>query len=128
MKIISFLLQYLPNHYDYQVVFMQRNLDEVLQSQQKMLKSLGEQTDKYAPDEMAQQYRNHLRLVMQWLERQPNVSVLYVNHRDVIDDPLTQVARIEAFLKLGLDLSAMAMAVNADLYRNKEHSPVEEEP
>ena len=37
VKIISFLITYLPEAYDYRVVFMQRDLSEVIASQNRML-------------------------------------------------------------------------------------------
>ena len=45
IKIISFLLKDLPPQHNYQVVFMRRNLQEVLASQTKMLKRRGEASD-----------------------------------------------------------------------------------
>ena len=48
VKIVSSLLRWLPETYSYQVVFMQRNLDEVVASQNKML------ADRGAPQDEAQ--------------------------------------------------------------------------
>ena len=41
VKIISSLLEYLPREYHYKIIFMERDLQEVLASQQKMLKTVG---------------------------------------------------------------------------------------
>src|SRR5262249_16263192 len=41
VKVISFLIKDLPDENDYRVLFMRRDLDEVLASQQKMLDRLG---------------------------------------------------------------------------------------
>jgi hypothetical protein len=45
VKIISFLLTWLPDTYDYGVIFMERNLDEVVMSQNAMLRHRGHATD-----------------------------------------------------------------------------------
>ena len=45
VKVISFLLQYLPPDQTYQVVFLRRNIDEILASQRKMLIHRGEDPD-----------------------------------------------------------------------------------
>ena len=42
VKVISFLLTYLPESYDYQVIFMRRDLNEIVASQNKMLDARGE--------------------------------------------------------------------------------------
>ena len=62
LKVISFLLKDLPDDNAYQIVFMRRDIDEVLTSQNKMLEHRGEQD---ATDDaiMAEAYRNHLASV-----------------------------------------------------------------
>src|SRR5919108_6386357 len=45
VKIISFLLTWLPETYDYRVIFMDRDIEEILRSQSKMLVSRGEDPD-----------------------------------------------------------------------------------
>src|SRR5205823_8443687 len=42
VKIISQLLYFLPASHQYKIVYMKRDLDEVMQSQQKMLHKKGE--------------------------------------------------------------------------------------
>src|SRR5574342_806932 len=46
VKIISALLEYLPPGHKYRIVFMQRNMDEILASQREMLLRRGEPTDR----------------------------------------------------------------------------------
>ena len=41
LKVISFLIKDLPDDNDYRVIFMRRDLDEVLASQNKMIQRLG---------------------------------------------------------------------------------------
>src|SRR5262245_12033356 len=42
LKVVSLLLYHLPPGFEYRVVFMRRNLDEILRSQEKMLNRRGE--------------------------------------------------------------------------------------
>ena len=127
IKIISALLEHLPNYFQYNIIFMQRDMAEILQSQQKMLKSLGEPTDRYSQEELARRYQVHLHTIMDWLNQQPNMAVLYMNHHDVIQDASAQAAKIEDFLQLGLDTRAMAAVVNAQLYRTKTPNAIRED-
>jgi hypothetical protein len=128
VKIISALLEHLPDEHHYKIIFMQRDMTEILQSQQKMLIARGEATNRYTPDELTQHYQAHLQAVMAWLDQQANMSVLNMNHGDVLHDPIAQAEQITRFLECGLDASAMAAAVDASLYRNKTHPPVRKEP
>jgi hypothetical protein len=119
IKTISFLLQDLPLDVNYRVLFMRRNLDEVLRSQNKMLERNGA-TGAGAPDDkMRQNYELHLRKVHYWLTHKPNFQVLYLDYSAVVEDPRREATRIKAFLGRALNVEAMASAVESGLYRNR---------
>ena len=123
IKTISFLLQDLPLDLNYQVLFMRRNLDEVLRSQNKMLERKGA-ADKGAPDEkMRLNYESHLQRVYWRLNHTPNFRVLYLDYPAVVENPAREARRINEFLGGHLDVDAMARAVESSLYRNRQPSP-----
>ena len=120
IKTISFLLQDLPLNLHYKVIFMRRNLDEVLRSQNKMLERSGA-GDTLVPDEkMRKNYEQHLRKVYYRLDRSPNFEVLYLDYPAVVENPKREAERINAFLGGGLNVVAMSSAVETDLYRNRQ--------
>jgi hypothetical protein len=59
VKIISYLLLHLPATYDYRVIFMQRDLDEVMASQRKMLTHRGEDPNKLEEHKLKEVMRKH---------------------------------------------------------------------
>ena len=59
VKIISFLLPHLPETNNYRVLFMRRNLQEVLASQAKMLERRGEKSDT-SDEKMLELWKDHL--------------------------------------------------------------------
>ncbi len=120
VKVISVLLQHLPPGYTYRVIFMHRQIAEVLASQRKMLIRRGEPTDKVSDERLAQLYRKHLRQVEDWLAQQSNFSVLYVTYNDVLKDPLPHVRRINQFLGGRLDEEQMVTIVDPTLYRQRQ--------
>src|SRR4029453_783525 len=80
IKTISFLLQALTLELNYQVLFMRRDIDEVLRSQNKMLERNGV-VDALVPDEkMRRNYELHLKKVYYRLNRTPNFNVLYLDY------------------------------------------------
>jgi sulfotransferase family protein len=116
-KMISQLLYDLPASEKYRIVFMERDLDEILISQEKMLKRLNR---KPAPaDKIGRSYASHLDRLRQWLARQEHMAVLHVSYNDLIDQPAAEAARIGAFLGDGLDVEKMAGTVDPSLYRNR---------
>jgi hypothetical protein len=119
VKIISFLLKDLPDDCYYKVIFMQRDLEEVVASQNKMLARRGEQADGSDDSRMMRNYRSHVRKVEALVGDRPNLEWLEVRHREVLDDPARQARRVARFVGGRLDLAAMAAAVDRQLYRNR---------
>lgn len=119
IKVISFLIRYLPAHYRYHVIFLEREMAEILASQQKMLIRRGKEPNKVDDAMMAASYLKHLQQVFRYLEEQPNFRTLRVQYRSAVDDPLGQARRVQEFLNLPLDISAMAAGVDPELYRNR---------
>lgn len=118
VKIIAFLLEHLPETHNYRVVFMNRRLDEVLDSQSTMLDRLGE-ADETDNGRMRQLYINHLARTRTMLSHRPHFQVHHVRYADVIEDPLGNARAVSHFLGRGLDTEAMASVVRPELYRNR---------
>ena len=109
IKAVSMLLYDLPPRFSYRVVFMLRNLDEVLASQKEMMKrrgTLGSGVDDRA---MRVHFETHLQKLKAWLAGRPNFSVLYCDYGDLLRDPGNTVRRIDEFLGGGLDQGTEAM-------------------
>ncbi len=119
VKMISALLRHLPPEYKYKVIFMQRDIAEVLASQEKMLIRRGEPADKVDDQKMAAIFRRHLAQVKAWLDKQPNLEVLYLDYGQTVQKPLAQAQTVTDFLGGSLDASAMAAAVDSSLYRQR---------
>jgi len=119
VKMVYRLLYDLPDSYAYRVVFMQRDLAEVLASQKKMLKRSGKAGSLLGDDRMAELFEAELDKCGKWLREQPHFSVLYVNYREMIQNPSAACRRVNDFLGGGLDVAAMAATVDASLYRNR---------
>jgi Sulfotransferase domain len=120
IKTISFLLQYLPLDLNYRVVFMRRDIAEVLRSQNKMLERSGAKDPVVPDDRMRRNYEFHLKKVFYCLDHVPNFQVLYADYPEVVANPLAEAKRINAFLGGRLDVQAMASAVDTGLYRNRQ--------
>ena len=118
IKVVSSLLNHLPANNAYKVVFMRRNLHEVLASQTKMLKRRSEESHTEDQDLMTM-YEAHLDKVEFQLRFRPNFEALYVNYADVVAEPDREARRIAAFVGGNLDVDRMASAVDGSLYRNR---------
>jgi len=119
VKVISALLEHLPAEYSYKIIFMERDIREILASQKKMLAHRNEES-RIGDAELEEQFRNHLSVVKPWLVRQPNMDVLYVSYNEMMRDPEPFCRKVVDFLGLPLDFQRMASVPNQDLYRNRE--------
>ena len=118
VKVISFLLKDLPDTNNYKVIFMRRDLSEVLKSQQKMLERRGE--DNETEDErMYELWKDHLWRVDYFMKHADHLEFVNVPYKEVVSDPLAQAKRMQEFLDLPLSAEQMAGAVDSKLYRNR---------
>jgi hypothetical protein len=120
VKMIAELLKYLPATYQYRVIFMRRNMQEILASQREMLVRRGEPTDRVSDEDIAGMFEVHLEKVQDWLEDQPNVDVLYVSYNDLLEDPAPHARAINRFLGGGLDVERMVETIEPSLYRQRQ--------
>ena len=118
IKVVSSLLQYLPNDNFYKVVFVIRDLREVLASQQKMLDRRDE-VNESEDETMMKMFEQHLEKVKFQLRFREYFDVLYVNYRDVLENPQREAERINDFFGGVLDVDAMVAVVDPNLYRNR---------
>jgi hypothetical protein len=119
VKIISALLGHLPSQYQYKIIFMHRDLGEILASQKQMLVRRGEATDKIDDDTLGGLFQKHLLQVEKWISQQSNVGVTYVNYNDILQNPEPDIQKVVQFLDINLDKSLMMGVPEQNLYRQK---------
>jgi len=120
VKIISLLLKGLTAENNYKVLFIDRDLDEVIASQNKMLINRGEPVNPQKDEKMKSDFKKHLDNIKKILNNKEYFDVLYLNHREIIKNPVQQAIKINQFLGGNLDIEKMAESVNPKLYRNRK--------
>ena len=119
VKVISALLEYLPSNYSYKIIFLEREIKEILESQRKLL---AHRNEKATADEagIEMQIQKHLSVMKPWLVRQPNIEVLYVNYNTLMTKPEPLCEQITEFLDLPLNQTRMLAVPDRHLYRNRK--------
>lgn len=120
VKVIHLLLLNLPGDRNYRVIFMLRNLEEVVASQRVMLNQQGRAPAALADKTLADIFEKQMATVRQWLAERPNFRVLYLNHHEVITNPSIASSQINEFLGGNLKIADMTIAVNPQLYRQRK--------
>ena len=121
LKVISFLLKDLPKSNAYDIVFMRRDLDEILASQNKMIAHRGAE-DTTNDETMKELYRSDIARARVLVQRNPQFRMLEVRYTDVINDAKGVASEVNAFLGGHLDEQKMCAVVDPNLYRNRAPS------
>lgn len=119
VKVISFLLTWLPEDHNYQVIFMHRRPDEIIASQQAMLRARGEPVGPDDAERSRQMFAGHLAQVERFMAGRGCFRVLPLHYHQVLAAPEAAAAQVAAFLGRSLDTAAMARSVDPQLYRNR---------
>lgn len=118
VKIVYNLLEHLPKDREYRVIFMRRQIDEIIQSQRAMLLRNGIKTE--IPDEEIKElFERVLRQFYSWLPSQTHLKLINVSYNELLSRPASTIAQINRHLGYNLDTEAMAQVIDHSLYRNR---------
>lgn len=119
VKMIHALLRTLPDDRDYRVVFMRRDLGEIVASQQKMLDRHKRAGGGLDAETLRAAYEQDLNRVLTRTGKRKNIELIQVSYNELLTDPRKQAERLAATLGGDLDINAMAAVVDSSLYRNR---------
>jgi len=142
VKIVAHLLRHLPDNFSYRIIFMERNINEVLLSQRTMLdrqhkdgatitdnrlrktfsRQLQQIHDWLDRQENIDTFSRQLQQIHDWLDRQENIDTLFVNYNRVLEDPGKTAEAVSDFLGRRLSTPDMSCVVDPTLYRQKKRS------
>lgn len=121
VKVVTPLIPYLLGEQDYRILFIERDMVEILASQTRMLERRGEIMDDTPARQMRlqQEYGRQVRSLKAALALRPRTFVLCLSHAEVVRDPQMVAQAVNQFLGGGLDVSTMAAAVSPALHRQR---------
>jgi len=119
VKLVYPLLYHLPSNETYQVIFMERYMDEILASQRMMLARSEKKAKDRKNQDLKRVFETEMARATSWLKRQQNLSLNYVPYRDVVENPMEWAGRINRFLGGNLNRQNMAAVVDKQLYRQR---------
>jgi hypothetical protein len=108
VKIVAHLLPFLPEGEQYRLIFMHRNMREVVASQKAMLERLRRKGGELAEARLMRAYTQQLVRVQTWLRRRAEIPVLAISYAEALADPAATAARLARFLGEPFDTHAAA--------------------
>lgn len=118
VKMVYALLPDLPDTHRYRVIFMRRDMNEVIASQNRMLARHGQATETDETN-IVRMFQRQVEKVRSVVEARENFEVLYVEFKELLREAEPIVRRIDEFLGGGLDLDSMGGVIDPALYRNR---------
>jgi hypothetical protein len=121
VKVISGLLEFLSPIYPYKILFMQRHIHEVVNSQREMLMRLQQDTDSVRDEQYISLFQKHTLKVEAWIAQQPMMELCHVSYNDLMVNPSIQVEKIQEFLGIPLNLQSMLQVIDRNLYHHRSN-------
>lgn len=119
VKMVHLLLYDLPPDRKYKVVFMRRDLTEVVASQRKMLQRHNKPGAAVPDAQLIKIFDEQLKKLFAWLPTQKQFEVIEVGYNALMKDPAPVVKQLNAFFGGQMDEAKMLGTVDPSLYRNR---------
>ncbi len=122
VKIVAPLLKYLPEAFpkelECRVVFIHRNLDEVIASQNRMLERQSGSSPSVDRERLRYLFEKELQAA-QGMLKERGITALHLEYKKTVQNPARTAARLRDFLGHGLNQREMARAIDPRLYRQR---------
>ena len=119
VKIISHLLKYLPDKFSYKIFFMERDINEIINSQNRMLDNLNNDRGKLSENQLKNYYTKHLKEIKSFINNSQNFEVRYISFQNLHQQPQMELDKIRRFLSINMDSDTLKKIIKPDLYRNR---------
>jgi len=112
VKIYASFLPFLPSNYKYKIIFIDRPVEQILESQHriKVAKKLVKEGG-FGLEELSKLTMTNKR-VNKWLNNNPKVEFLKLEWNEVKENPFQAAEQIADFTDFDLKLDAMAKSIN----------------
>jgi len=119
IKIVSPLIKWLPIDLKYKIILMDRNLDEIVQSQERMLSQNDIKENLIKPEDLKLIFLKDLKLSKDWINKQLNCDYLEILHSKILNFPESEIERLKSFLNSNANISSVFKVIDKKLYRSK---------
>jgi hypothetical protein len=114
VKITAFGLRYLPVG-NYKIIYMERNIEEVLDSMEKMAKINDDNRQ-----QTKQSFENLNQSIKQLIQKRQDIDVLFMNYNELLHNPEENLKKLCKFLNLdSLVFKQMQTVIDTRLYRQR---------
>lgn len=114
IKITSYGIKFLPPG-SYKIIYSERNLNEILDSMEKMARLKDEKRNK-----TFQSFKKLNKLIKKQIKIREDIDCLFVNYNNILSNPKEDIKKIKDFIGASDEVfNDMLSVVDNGLYRNK---------
>lgn len=117
VKVVSRFVTYLPPTEHYRVLFVHRDIEEILRSQRDMASHFsGESIDDTDVDRLKSAYQQHVNHTLSWLDKRPNIEVHQLHYEQLLSEPEQSLNQLRTFMtSQPLCVDSMLKAIDPSL-------------
>ena len=120
IKVIVQLIPFLPAGFKYQILFVHRDVREIVRSQERMLQREPLGTKLPEAQSLIPSFEKAFAQAIAFARLHPNTQFEVFEHRQILSHPLDSARQIVAFLgSENADIEAMGRIVDQKLHRNR---------
>lgn len=120
IKVIVQLIPFLPAGFKYQILFVHRDVREIVRSQERMLQQEPLGTKLPEAQSLIPSFEKAFAQATAFAKLHPNTQFEVFEHRQILSHPLDSARQIVAFLgSENADIEAMGRIVDQKLHRNR---------
>lgn len=125
VKVVAPLIKFLPERYSYKIIFMTREIQEIMFSQEKMLDRLSEDTNQdndrnRSIENMKAAFEQMSNDTIALIKRKENMDILEFPYGTINTGNIAEMlTEIVSFLEMELHVDKMKSVIDPTLYREK---------
>lgn len=105
VSLISVLLKRLPLDKNYNIVFIEREIEEIIAGKENIFSNIiGDNINAIQEDLKEAFIETHSRKIKIWLNQNPNFNTIYVDYNTLLEKPIETINRICSGLKTNSDM------------------------
>ncbi|MEY3237152.1 MAG: hypothetical protein RI883_1253 [Bacteroidota bacterium] len=109
LKVYVEHLNYLPAHFNYKVIFVTRDIEDIIQYQDSQ-KTTGKSATALSMKKVAA-LQNRIFKAEEWIASQPNIEFLTISYNELIEHPIESVEIMCEFIGKELNNAAMIKSI-----------------
>ncbi|MHA1812879.1 MAG: sulfotransferase domain-containing protein [Candidatus Thorarchaeota archaeon] len=111
IKVTAYGIKWLPESM-YRIVYMLRDIEEVLDSTERMVGRVDREKEKHLLDKLN-------RFTLQLMDERDDIKYVTVSYNDLVIDPVPCIRLVSDLIEHDIDVGKAASVIDLSLYRNR---------